>query len=183
MLDRPLALVHVRKNAGSALRQFFVDLNYPMEVLGDFPDDYSRYRLFGVARNPYDRCISGWKYCDSTRPRTLLDCLANLPDVDHVPSNPTLVVGHDWRHFTATQCHYLYHETRLFTVDFLLRYENLEDHLMALCDHLNIQTHKVRLKCVNAGYYRPKDVSLTDEERSAVYNHFKEDFNLLGYNP
>ena len=60
---------------------------------------------FGVIRNPYTRCISSWKYCESTRPRTLLDCLKTPPDKKVSCRNP----GHDYKHFTLPQSHWLYH--------------------------------------------------------------------------
>jgi hypothetical protein len=183
MPDKRLAFCHARKNAGSAIKQFFADLQYPLEVHHNFPVNPHNYHLFGVARHPYDRCISGWKYCESTRSRTLLDCLTNPPDTNHVSSDPLLVEGHDWRHFTATQCHFLYDESRLTTVDHLLRYECLEDNLMALCDHFNIVVQDVRLKKINEGVFRVAVEPLTIVERSAIYNHFIEDFNLLGYDP
>ena len=35
--------------------------------------------IFSVVRNPWDRFVSGWKYCASTRNRTLRDVLLDLP--------------------------------------------------------------------------------------------------------
>ena len=47
------------------------------------------YFRFSVIRNPWDRFIFAWKYCASTRHRSLHDVIASLPRE-----------GHDYRHLT-----------------------------------------------------------------------------------
>lgn len=84
--------LHQRKAGGTSIKAIFDD------VLPDSPEreylnegaldpDWSQtdpvirgYFKFVVVRNPYDRFVSGWKYCNTTRNRPLIDCLRYLPE-------------------------------------------------------------------------------------------------------
>ena len=83
--------LHQREAGGTSLKAVFDD------VLPDSPEreylnegvldcDWSQsgpvirsYFKFVVVRNPYDRFVSGWKYCSTTRNRPLIVCLRYLP--------------------------------------------------------------------------------------------------------
>lgn len=78
--------VHIRKSAGSSIKQFFPDgdsrlhdgvLSPDWHKLADI--DYPGYLRFAVIRNPWERFISGWKYCFSTKNQTVKEVLNNLP--------------------------------------------------------------------------------------------------------
>ncbi len=74
------------------------------------------YFRFSAIRNPWDRFISGWKYCTTTRHRSLHDVLANLPRE-----------GHDYRHLTRPQHAILYDENGRLIVEYIIRFESLQD--------------------------------------------------------
>jgi hypothetical protein len=180
-----LLFVHVRKNAGTSIQQYFDDIFYWLETSYDpellespIPSDWV---TFGVARNPYDRCISSWKYCHSTRDRPLLDCLANPPQPwEQIPDMQHLNRGHDYRHFTRTQCSFLFNKARTKSVDHILRFETLQEDIEALCEKYDIETYGRKLPHLNAGISRPQHI-LSLQERDAIYNFYQEDFTLLGY--
>ncbi len=81
--------VHQRKSAGTSVKALFPDAvgedrrRFNNGVLDpDWRPDNALirdYHSFTVVRNPWDRFVSGWKFCRSTRDRPLLDVLANLP--------------------------------------------------------------------------------------------------------
>lgn len=81
--------VHQRKSAGTSVKAMFGDLpeadrgRFNAGVLGPEWDPDAPvvrdYFKFTVIRNPWDRFVSGWRYCRSTRGRSLIDVLENLP--------------------------------------------------------------------------------------------------------
>ncbi|MBP7243276.1 sulfotransferase family 2 domain-containing protein [Amaricoccus sp.] len=81
--------VHQRKSAGTSVKAMFPDATGAdrgrfnegvLEPHWDEDDPTIRaYLKFTVIRNPWDRFISGWKHCRSTKHRSVLDVLENLP--------------------------------------------------------------------------------------------------------
>jgi hypothetical protein len=81
--------VHQRKSAGTSVKAMFGPLSeddrrrFNGGVLSpdwDPEDAVVRdYLKFTVIRNPWDRFVSGWKYCRSTRNRPLIDVIEHLP--------------------------------------------------------------------------------------------------------
>lgn len=81
--------VHQRKSAGTSVKAMFPDATGPdrrrfnQGILAPHWDETDptirAYLKFTVIRNPWDRFISGWKHCRSTKHRGVLDVLENLP--------------------------------------------------------------------------------------------------------
>lgn len=81
--------VHQRKAAGTTVKAMFDDVQgadrarFNSGVLGENWDERDptirAYLKFTVIRNPWDRFVSGWLYCKSTKHRPILDVLENLP--------------------------------------------------------------------------------------------------------
>jgi hypothetical protein len=72
------------KAGTSSIKKFFAENRYFLKgipVLDITPEDIIKEQIvtFGVVRNPYTRCISSWKYCDSTKHLPLLQCLKYPP--------------------------------------------------------------------------------------------------------
>lgn len=170
-----LGFVHNRKTAGTSIRKFFEENEYSLVELE--PENISDAGIisFGVIRNPYSRCISSWKYCESTRTRTLLDCLKNPPDVE-VSYHKR---GHDYRHFTLPQSHWLFHPTTNKRVHHLLKFENIEEEIYNLCNEYGIKINK-KLRNLKLGKY-DYNMQLTSQEKEAIYNFYKVDFDKFDF--
>lgn len=81
------------------------------------------YFRFAVVGDPWDRFVSGWKYCATTRHRPLHDVFADLPRD-----------GHDYRHLTRPQHATLFDGDGRLVVDHLLRFESLQQDFDRVCD-------------------------------------------------
>lgn len=179
-MTQPLLFVHVRKNAGTAIKRWFSENECPLLVADEFPHrDIDSYNSFGVCRDPYDRVISGWLYCESTRHLPLMMALLNPPkETDVVPG---LVDGHDYRHFTKPQSDFLYNTDRSKRVKHIIKYETLERDLRKLAGQYGFNL-RTPLPKTNKTVWRNKSpLSLTEREKDLIYQIYYEDFQLLGY--
>ncbi|MGF1447241.1 MAG: sulfotransferase family 2 domain-containing protein [Pikeienuella sp.] len=155
--------VHIRKNAGLSIGAMFrqIDPDFGFNtVLNDgvldsdwenLREKYAGYFKFAVARNPWDRCISSWRYLRSTKGRSLRDVLAHLPQenlLDNIRDpaisrdakraylqHYALEVlygrrfykrGHEYRHITRPQSALLVGPSGKIEVDHVVYFEALE---------------------------------------------------------
>lgn len=169
-----LAFIHVRKNAGTSIKEFFGRTGTDLLVV-DKPTEAMGCVSFAVARNPYTRCVSSWKYCRSTKDKPLIDCLSDPPRAGALDPSGLLKPGHDYRHFTKTQCDFMFDGD--IGPSHILTFEHLERDLQRLCLMYDIPF--VKLDKYNVGTYTHQ---LTDREREAIYQFYREDFERLGYN-
>jgi len=88
--DWRVIFVHQRKSAGTSVKALFPPVEGPdrgrfnsglLDPTWDDPEFDGWYR-FTVVRNPWDRFVSAWNYCRSTRGRPILDVIENLPQPD-----------------------------------------------------------------------------------------------------
>lgn len=168
--------IHQRKCAGSSIKQAFgfkyhdEDRNYATDgVLSpEFAERPRDYLVFAVARNPWDRFISGWRYCRSTQNRSLIDVLENPP-----------LEGHDYRHLTRPQHAVLFDDAGQAVFDVLLRYESLQPDFDALCDRLKMP--RVRLPVVNKKAHAHYSQYFDDESRALFEQAYADDIKRFGY--
>lgn len=173
--------VHQRKCAGASVIASFdlapedPDWHYMNEgVLSpeyhSAPADYFR---FSVVRDPYDRFVSGWRYCEGTRGAPLRHLLRNLPRFEH-----------DYVHLTRLQRDVLFDAAGYLAVGTVMRYENLQADYEEVCR--TVGKSPVLLPRLNVGgraglpareYFRdPVD-------RDLFIHHFYRDFEEFGYEP
>jgi hypothetical protein len=126
------------------------------------------YFRFAVVRNPWDRFVSGWKYCESTRERALREVLSALPRQ-----------GHDYRHVTRPQHTTLFEERGEAVVDYLIRFERLQDGFDAVCDLIGKARCSLPHRNRGArGHYRDY---FDAESRRIFLQNFAKDVELFGY--
>lgn len=185
--------LHQRKCAGTSICCAFGVEWSPQNEDWDFmdggvksPDDskFKSYFRFSVVRNPYDRFVSGWKYCNGTKDRSLLDVLHNLPrnDPDATKeSDPYGERAHDYVHVTRPQYDILFYEDGTMGVDFVMRFENLQMDFDTICQIVG--KPRMTLPHITSTDRFPYRRYFDDEPEAKrlLEEHFKRDFELFGY--
>ena len=173
--------IHQRKTAGSSLKESFgLNRNEPdwhafndgrLSKKPNWCDKikkYDDYFVFSVVRNPWDRFISGWKYCESTRHRDLLDVAQNMPKE-----------GHDYRHLTRPQLDIITDEQGHLLTDFIIRFENLQSGFDQVCDVIGKPKTKLPIRKVSRRL--PYTDYFDEQSRDLVTRAFEEDIEAFGY--
>ena len=139
---------------------------------GVLSPEYARrpadYFIFSVVRNPWDRFVSAWKYCASTRNRALRDVLLAPP-----------VTGHDYRHVTRLQVDILFDAQGRPVTDFLMRYESIQQDFNTVCDRL--AKSRVTLPWLNVGLRREYRSYFDEESRALFEQRFARDIVAFNY--
>ena len=138
-------------------------------------ENYEDYFVFTVVRNPWDRFVSGWKYCESTRDRSLLDVARSMPPLH--PDYPAH--GHDYRHLTRTQTATLLDDQGNLVTDYVVRFEDLQTGFDHVCDQIGKK--RVKLPWRNPTKHKPYTEYYDDESRDLVARAFEKDINTFGY--
>lgn len=174
--DSRCILVHQRKCAGTSIKEAFglTSAHPDWHAYNDgsldpeFENRPADYLVFSVVRNPWDRFVSGWKYCKSTRGRSLKEVLLDPPRE-----------GHDFRHLTRPQHEILFHSDGRAVFDMLLRYESLQEDFDSLCVRLGKPLQVLRQS--NTGSHAPYRDYFDDETRELLEKRFARDIELFGY--
>jgi len=187
--------IHIRKNAGSSIINSFelpaaegFDVGYGTDGTYDKNWDSNRYPdylVFAVARNPWSRFISGWKWLarraydakgnlgpEYYRRTSLKEVLRTLPS--ELPAN-----SHDRRHLFWTHMDMLTDRDGRFVAHSILRFERLARDYKNLCKMIN-KTYAPLLHR-NKGPTRPYWDYYDDETRELVGEIFREDIEYFGY--
>jgi len=141
---------------------------------------YDSYTHFTVVRNPYDRFISFYNdlFLGTTKIRN------NIPPfytdnkilLEPIPINAAIDIINQFtddeadEHF-ASQSSFVYKDDIPY-----LKMESLQEEWVSMCDHLDI-AHKA-LPVYNKSN---NVVLLTDDQKSRIYNRYKEDFERFKY--
>lgn len=141
---------------------------------------YDSYTHFTVVRNPYDRFISFYNdlFLGTTKIRN------NIPPfytdnkilLEPIPVNAAIEIINQFtdneadEHF-ASQSSFVYKDNIPY-----LKMESLQEEWVSMCDHLNIAHRPLPV------YNKSNNVVLlTDDQKSKIYNRYKEDFERFGY--
>ena len=173
--DYNCIFIHQRKCAGSSIiATFGFDVNDPEwhfmndGVLSPEYESAPEYFKFSVVRNPWDRFVSGWKYLDATRELSLREVLTDLPRD-----------GKEYRHLTRPQHAILFDSNGRLVVDYLIRFESLQEDFDRVCETLG--KPRRHLPHVNKGNRNHYSAYFDEECRRLFLNHFGRDVELFGY--
>lgn len=176
--------VHVPKTGGTSIIDafdktwedkdvsFLLSGNKSLETdWEEYEKKYTDYLIFSIVRNPWDRFISGWKYCNTTKNNSLNDVLIKLPTFEENE--------HDFIHLTRTQCDTIYKKEKLIP-NFVIKFENMQSDFDKLCTLIN--KPKVLLKKLNETKHDHYRTYFTSEESKYIFkSKYNEDIEKLEY--
>lgn len=188
--------VHIQKNAGESiseiLRQSVSDVK-PLLNKHDFARKgkqelgyakWDKYYKFAFVRNPWDRLVSWYSMIVNNGPRNKLwkYVLENSSNFGEFIQNCTQTI-YDYdgeKNCFYNQLDYISDESGSLIVDFVGRYETLEEDFQKVCTTLNIPRarlphikHKSKHKHYSE-YYTP-------ETRAIVAERYQRDIEFFGY--
>lgn len=194
ILENPAALfIHIPKCAGVSVKTSLSASGFtPFRVGFTGPDyrqglyktgtaDRLRQRMstprwdacfkFCVCRNPYDRLVSGWKFCETRgHLRVPFDYFVwHLKTFEGFPVQ--------WHCVIPQKRHVIIDGASV--VDAVCRFEQLEDELLHVRTRLHLPP--APLPRMNTSPHGPYRSYYTRELQDLVYERFREDFEFFGY--
>ncbi len=116
---------------------------YCNQVMNMTPKKWDTYYKFCFVRNPYDKIVSGWNYVNKHQ----------LPFIKYL-KNPFQKNCWDYWHVLMPQVRHIINEKGKIGVDFIGKYEDLEEDLERVLEHLHLQKkHKPFKK--NSRHHQP----------------------------
>jgi hypothetical protein len=144
-------------------------------------EKWNTYFKFCFVRNPYERVISGFFYIQQLNPPEFLKTFEKtLIPFNQYIKNPEKnnYVAH---HIYIPQSFHIIDENNNIAMDFIGRYENLENDFITILKKLNfdiIHEQKIINKSIHKDYTKYID---SDEILNIVNNYYEQDFKLLNY--
>lgn len=139
--------------------------------------------LFTIARNPYDRALSGWHYHPSFKDaNSFLDTLKNPPQCAEELRDPNLPNWHAYSsflHLTKSMTESLTCDGK-FHIDHFIKLENYDKEFVPFCENIGLNSPQTfcEKKNVDKKYAETK---LSRDELDAINKLFANDFTNFGY--
>ena len=91
-------------------------------------DKWNTYYIFSFIRNPYDRIISGWNYCNKY----------NIPFENYININEN-TNSYDYWHVFMSQTRHIINNKGKININFIGKFENLENDLKIILNNIGIK--------------------------------------------
>jgi hypothetical protein len=181
--DKSIIFIHIPKTAGTSILSTLLEDNQYKVTGHPIANDYSEHEwinsfTFSVIRNPYDRFISNWmfhttnysgkifeEYNINIKNKSLKEYCSIVKDLFHTRNN--------W----ITSHQFLTHSSGK-PIDFLIRFENIQEDWNKLCQLINIKKTLIRLNSTPKKYYMHY---FNSETKKFVENLYYEDFKNYQY--
>jgi len=135
---------------------------------------FNQYYKFAFVRNPYDWHVSQYNYHRGTTNSFFHSQLKDLSFKEYV-----VWAAEHQEEAKSIQSSFLSDNDGTMLVDFVGKFENLEDDFQVICDRLGIRN---KLPRRNSSQRRPNYMSYYDDElREIIYKSHKKDFDTFGY--
>ena len=176
--------------------RLFVDNSYPrfLEtgqhhtpgfIRKTMPDIFQKYFKFAIVRNPYDWVVSAYRFFSQSPGEELYELFRSFNDFEHFINH---ISEHDIYSGNiktavmpsyAPQRNFLYDDSNGPLVDFVARFENLQNDFDMVCDKIGIPS--VELGHHNKSNHHEFEAYYSPTLRNRIYELFKTDFETFGY--
>ena len=133
--------------------------------------DFFNYFKFVFVRNPWERVCSDYYYIRNNKTHPAHAKTVNTKDLNEFISKGIYVL--------RPQCDFIFDDSNNQLVDFIGRYENLEEDFNHILEKLKIN---VQLKRFNSNYYMSHKEILNKESIELIYERYKKDISIFKYN-
>jgi hypothetical protein len=134
-------------------------------------DLFDSYFSFAVVRNPWDWNVSLYKYLLADKNHVLHERTKSFKNFDEYIRNR-------YQKSYASQKKFIYSKNGEKLVDYVARFENLEQDFNEICSIIGIQAELPHINISNNKDYREY---YTDETREMVQHSHKTDIDLFEY--
>jgi hypothetical protein len=190
---RRFVFVHIQKTAGTSITQALQQINGSEKVFRQHSmlhvldlDKYEDYFLFCFVRNPFDRLVSWWNMMNhkgfqndfsqyllsrASSFSEFLDCTDTIHETNEGEFPYPKSIAFNQLDYITTQ------EGRM-AMDFIGRFENLEDDFDRICDRIGM---KLKLPHSNAFERRHYREYYTSEDVLKVKSMYRRDLEYFKY--
>ena len=167
--------VHITKTGGTSI-QTALKLSGSCHVYAtkmkdaQYSDYWNDYFKFSFVRNPWDKMVSQY-YFNHTK--------WVKPDTSFSQYIKKMGAGIKITAYEYLHLPYLQDKDKTVLVDFIGRFESLQEDFNAVCD--KIETPRLNLRHVNKSNHKHYTEYYDDETREIVADKFKEDIDHFGY--
>ena len=179
---RPYVFIHINKTGGSSIEKAFgtrlAHRTAPEKYtqLGD--KAWQKKYKFSIVRNPWDKVVSHYHYRVLTNQTDLKDKSISFEQwlrLCYVDRDPQFF---DQPKMFQPQTQWLVNEHGKLLIDFVGRFESLDEDFEKICQVLNLRLALGHKKKSNRGSYRDY---YNSETRELIADVFASDIELFGY--
>jgi hypothetical protein len=197
--DKKFLFIHIQKTAGTSIRENLMKnrgtelFHYPHTLLKHvrLNDEQERFFKFAFVRNPWDRLYSWYIMIKAIGPTTIFyryilensndfSGFLRLTDIikdDYIKLFNTKITN--YKCIAFNQLDYITDHTGSLNIDFIGRFENLEEDYKSVCDILKLNNIPLEhLNQTKRGNYRS---IYKDTDIELVYQMYKRDIDYFGY--
>lgn len=185
--EKKFLFIHIPKTAGNSFIQSFNDFK-SVDHFKSLNHSYKNInkKKVTIVRNPYERCLSAYLYLKKGGMKNNIDLNYQkqlikyktykdfLKDLNNLTSKNNQIIH------LVPQYKFIEDESGIL-IDNILYLENIDYEIKELCKKLNIKCPS-NFKKENTNKHNDYKTYYDKETQDLVYNFYKRDFELLGYN-